>query len=125
MPGINKKAGKVIRLKTPNTSRKPSARPEVMNSVRGTAFWLRPGFSSVGEDGVGVDPAILCINTKHHSTTSVSTEFEKVCVWKVHVTYEDATNVTASLRFRGECTSSWIAQSSSTKHKVNMTIRVV
>lgn len=57
-----------------------------------------------------------------HSTISVSTAFEKVCVWYVHVTYDETTRVTASLLCLGDGTSSCIAQSSSTKLSKNITI---
>lgn len=60
-----------------------------------------------------------------HATMSVSTEFEKVCVWYVHVTYEDATSRTAMRRWRGEWMSSWMAQSSRTKLMTNMRTRRV
>lgn len=66
---------------------------------------------------------ILCIITRLHATTNVSIEFENMWVWYVHVTYDEATNITASLRCRGDWTSSCIAQSSSTKLKMNMRIR--
>ncbi len=76
-----------------------------------------------------VEPTLLsrirCIITKLHATSNVSIEFENVCVWYVHVTYELATSVTASFRRRGDCTSSWIAQSSSTKLNMNIKTRRV
>jgi len=125
MPGISKKAGNVILLKSPKTIRNPSARPGVMKSLRGTALLPIAGLSSTGEVGVVLGPAMRCISTRHHSTNRVSTELENVWVWKVQVTYDDATRVTAFFRLRGDWTSSWIAQSSSTKHSANMTMRRV
>lgn len=50
---------------------------------------------------------------------------EKVCVWNVHVTYDDATSGTATLRARGDSTSSWTAQSSMTTLSVSMSMRSV
>jgi hypothetical protein len=50
---------------------------------------------------------------------------ENVCVWKVQVTYEDATKGTAMLRARGDSTSSWTAQSSMTTLSVSMSTRSV
>jgi len=65
------------------------------------------------------------INTKLQLTSSVSRLFENVCVWKVHVTYEDATSSSASRRARRDCTSSCIAQSSSTTLSVSINTRSV
>lgn len=50
---------------------------------------------------------------------------EKVCVWKVHVTYDDATSGTATRRARGDATSSWTAQSSMTTLSESMRMRSV
>lgn len=41
---------------------------------------------------------ILSMRTKLHATIKVSTEFEKVCVWYVQVTYDDATRSMATRR---------------------------
>ena len=68
---------------------------------------------------------ILCISTKLHATKIVSNEFENVCAWNVHVTYDEATSNITRLRCRGFPTSSWIAQSSSTKLSRNMSTRSV
>ena len=40
--------------------------------------------------------------TRLQATSKVSMELEKVCVWYVQVTYEEATKVTASLRCLGD-----------------------
>lgn len=50
---------------------------------------------------------------------------EKVWVWNVHVTYEDATSGTATRLARGEATSSCIAQSSITTLNASMSRRSV
>jgi hypothetical protein len=68
---------------------------------------------------------ILCMSTKLQLTNRVSKLFEKVCVWKVHVTYEDAISGTATRRERGEGISSCIAQSSRTTLKVSISTRSV
>lgn len=65
------------------------------------------------------------IMTMLHSTTNVSTALEKVCVWYVQVTYEEATRTMADVRRLGDGTSSCIAQSSSTKLKMNIMRRRV
>src|ERR1051326_4225953 len=66
--------------------------------------------------------SMRCMRTKHQATTKVSTEFENVRVCRVQVTYEEATRSTAPRRRRGDCTNSWIAQSSRTKLSVNINI---
>ena len=63
--------------------------------------------------------------TRLHATSSVSIELEKVCVWYVQVTYEEATNKTANLRCRGDWTSSCVAQSSNMKLNKNIKTRKV
>lgn len=68
---------------------------------------------------------ILWIKTKLQSTNNVSRLFENVCVWKVHVTYEDATRTTAMRLARGDATNSWIAQSSMTTLSDSMRTRSV
>lgn len=47
-------------------------------------------------------PTMRWIKTRLQATAKVSIEFEKVCVWYVHVTYDDATSITATLRCRGD-----------------------
>jgi hypothetical protein len=63
------------------------------------------------------------INTRLQHTSSVSRLLEKVCVWKVQVTYDDATRGTATRRARGDSTSSWTAQSSMTTLRASIITR--
>lgn len=65
------------------------------------------------------------IKTKLQLTSSVSKLFEKVCVWKVHVTYDEAIRSSATRRARLDCTSSCTAQSSSTTLNASISTRSV
>lgn len=68
---------------------------------------------------------ILWISTSAQATVKVSIELEKVWVWYVQVTYEDATSTTTTFRCLGDCINSYKAQSSITKLSVNInTLRV-
>lgn len=75
MPGITTKAGNVMRLNVPNTSRKP----KTMLGVIEERSWLSVSTSQRRPKVLlTFSREILSIKTKLHSTSSVSTEFEKV-----------------------------------------------
>jgi hypothetical protein len=117
-PGINRNAGNVILLKTPKTTKNPkipdaNADERCWNLYQQNSWYLQIWYHTLSS-------TIRCMRTKLQITTSVSIEFENVWVWYVHVTYDDATNRTATLRCRGDGTNSWIAQSSNTKLRTNM-----
>ena len=64
---MTRNAGKVMRLKMPRTPMKASP-------MHALAIVL------------SLFSRILRMSTIHHNTSSVSIEFENVCVWKVQVT---------------------------------------
>ena len=74
--GNNKNAGKVIRLNVPKTSKTPSIADERIDERSCSNQLQNPVFCSM-HTGLFT---ILCINTKHHRTTIVSTLLLKVCV---------------------------------------------
>jgi hypothetical protein len=77
------KAGKVIRLKSPKASKNPRIRLEVIEDRFYGPCQQRENLPAVQRT---FSLIILSIRTKLQATINVSTEFEKVCVCKVHVT---------------------------------------
>jgi len=120
--GIIKNAGKVIRLKIPKTTTK--ARIADANADDRCCKDCQLVFQQPQRLPT-LFSTILWIKTRLQATASVSIEFEKVWVWYVQVTYDDATKSTATRRCRGDWTNSWSAQSSRTKLRTNINTRRV
>lgn len=131
--GMNRNAGNVMRLKNPKTTKKANnadAKGDVRCCKPVSQCTSHPvhtfhAYFISAPGNPTLSSTILCISTKLHATKIVSNEFENVCAWNVHVTYDEATNSITRLRCRGFPTSSWIAQSSSTKLSRNMSTRSV
>jgi hypothetical protein len=102
-PGMRRKAGKVMRLNMPKTTTKERIAHAKIEDRCCNGLLDHPLLIS----GVPtLFSTIRWIKTRLQATARVSIEFENVCVWYVHVTYEDATSIIATRRWRGDCTSS-------------------
>ena len=124
-PGITRKAGKVMRLNIPTTTTNARRAEATLDEDWCRFCGLLDRLFNTGKGCLTLFSTIRWIKTKLQITSRVSIELENVCVWYVQVTYEEATNRTATLRCRGECMSSWRAQSSSTKLRTNINTRRV
>ena len=91
-----KKGGKCDAVEYPKYHHK---REDRTRKDRRALLWcLLDGFRKFGQSFSTLFSTIRWIKTRLHATANVSIEFENVCVWYVHVTYEDATSKIATLR---------------------------
>ena len=87
-PGTSRKAGKVIRLKTPNTTTPPRMAEErredrfYSRSRRMLVSPARPAHDIACMAGILTGAARMrSISTRDQATTAVSIAFENVCIW--------------------------------------------